>query len=801
MGRERYTFAVDGMSCASCVGRVERVLGALPGGAGATANLARETAEVPAAAPAVAVAAALERAGFAARLATRAFEVEGMSCAACTARIERVLSRLPGVVEARADLVGRTVTVRLLDGAQDDRALAAALAAAGYPAAPRRGPGEDRAAAETRAAGRRAALAGVLTLPLFLAEMGGHLIPAIHHGLHAAVGTQALWTAQAVLAAAVLAGPGRGFFARGVPNLVRGAPDMNALVALGTAAAFLYSAVATFAPQLIPAASRGVYYEAAAVIVTLVLAGRWLEARARGRAGAAIRALLALAPPLARVERGGTPVEVPVAEVRAGDILHLRPGERVAVDGVVLSGASAVDESMLTGEPLPVDKAAGARLAAGTLNGQGALTFRAERVGADTVLAQIVRAVEAAQGARLPVQDMVNRVTAWFVPAVLAAAAATVAGWLAFGDGPRLTQALVAGVSVLVVACPCAMGLAVPVSILAGTGRAARLGVIFRDGAALQRLAGVRSVAFDKTGTLTLGRPAVTDLIPAAGVARDDALRLAAAAERPSEHPLARAIAAAAGEMPLPAAEDFAAEAGFGVRARIEGRAVLVGTARLMAREGVDTAPLAAAAQGLEAAGKAPVFLAADGVALAVLAVADRLRPETPGAVAALGRLGLEVAMLTGDTPAAAAAVAREAGIARLEAGLLPQDKVAALGRLRAAGPVAFVGDGINDAAALAAADAGLAVAGGADVAAEAADAVLLRRPPAAAAAAVALSRAVVANIRQNLVWAFGYNALLIPVAAFGLVSPMLAAGAMALSSLFVLGNALRLQRFRPPAG
>jgi len=510
----------------------------------------------------------------------------------------------------------------------------------------------------------------------------------------------------------------------------------------------------------------------------------------------------------ARVERNGEAVELPAAEVRAGDVVLVRPGERVPVDGEVLDGSSYVDESMVTGEPVPVEKSAGARVVGGTVNKAGAFRFRATAVGADTVLAQIVRMVEAAQGSKLPIQALVDRVTLWFVPAVMAVAVLTFAAWLAFGPSPALTFALVNAVAVLIIACPCAMGLATPTSIMVGTGRAAEMGVLFRKGEALQTLREAAVVAVDKTGTLTKGRPELTDLAPAPGFDADEVLALIAAVEARSEHPVAEAIVAAARAcgLTLPEVGSFVATPGFGVEAVVAGRRVAVGADRLMARLGLDVAAFADDAARLGDEGKTPLYAAVDGRLAAAIAVADPIRETTPAAIAALHALGLKVAMVTGDNRRTAGAIARQLGIDEVEAEVLPDGKVAVVERLKAGGTrkVAFVGDGINDAPALAAADVGLAIGTGTDIAIESADVVLMSGDLRAVPDAIGLSQATMRNIRQNLFWAFAYNAALIPVAAGALyptlgllLSPILAAAAMGLSSVFVLTNALRLRGFR----
>jgi len=808
------TLSVEGMSCASCVGRVDRALAALPGVSEVSVNLAAETAHMQVDAPErlQEAAAALDRLGYPARRATVTLNVAAMSCASCVGRVDKALEALPGVVDVNVNLAAETATVTYLEGAVTPADLIAASTDIGYPATVAgEDAAEDRSArkqSEARETGRKAIIAAVFALPVFAIEMGGHMIPALHHWIVGTIGQQASWIVQFALTTAVLAGPGRLFYAKGIPALLRGAPDMNSLVALGTAAAYLYSVVATFGPALLPEAVRAVYFEAAAVIVVLILLGRFLEARAKGRTGAAIQKLLGLQARTARVLRGGEAVEVAIEEIHPGDILLVRPGERVATDGELTEGSAYLDESMITGEPMPVAKEPGDPVTGGTVNGAGSFQFRATRVGADTTLSQIVRMVEQAQGAKLPIQSLVDRITLWFVPAVMSAAALTVLAWLVFGPAPALTLALVAGVSVLIIACPCAMGLATPTSIMVGTGRAAELGVLFRKGDALQQLSSVEVVALDKTGTVTEGRPELTDLVPEDGYERAEVLGLVAAVEEQSEHPIAEAIvrAARAEGAPRHAVEAFESLTGYGVRARGDGRDVLIGADRLMAREGIETGALAAEETRLADRGRSALFVAIDGRIAGVIAVADPVKPESTAAIAALHEMGLKVAMITGDKRETALAIARETGIDTVIAGVLPEGKGAALDELRAeGGKLAFVGDGINDAPALAHADVGIAIGTGTDVAIESADVVLMSGDLRGVVNAVEISRATMRNIRQNLFWAFGYNTALIPVAAgvlypaLGvLLSPVLAAGAMALSSVFVLSNALRLRRVRP---
>ncbi len=805
---------IEGMSCASCVGRVEAALARVEGVDSVSVNLATERADIRLAAPVdrMALIRAVEKTGYKVPAGTVELAVEGMTCASCVGRVEKALKAVPGVTEANVNLATERATVRGMAGVGE---LVAAIGKAGYEARPidttaRAG---DEAAekkdAERAELKRDLIVAGVLTLPVFVLEMGSHLIPAMHDWVMNTVGMQRSWYLQFVLTLLVLAIPGRRFYQTGIPALLRLAPDMNSLVAVGTAAAFGYSVVATFAPGLLPAGTVNVYYEAAAVIVTLILLGRFLEARARGRTSEAIQRLVHLQPRIAHVARDGRIVDIPIDEVVVGDLVELRPGERVPVDGEVVDGSSFVDESMITGEPIPVEKTAGNTVVGGTVNQKGALTLRATAVGAQTMLAQIIRMVEHAQGSKLPIQAVVDRVTLWFVPAVMLAALLTFLAWMVWGPSPALTFALVNAVAVLIIACPCAMGLATPTSIMVGTGRGAEMGVLFRKGEALQLLKDTRVVAVDKTGTLTEGRPVLTDLEIAEGFERRQVLARIAAVESRSEHPIARAIVESAeGEgIALPAMTDFESVTGMGVRAVVEGVRVEVGADRFMRALGLDVGGFAATAERLGDEGKSPMYAAIDGRLAAIVAVADPMKPDTPKAIAALHRLGLKVAMITGDNRRTAQAIARQLGIDEVVAEVLPEGKVEAVRRLKAAhGRIAFVGDGINDAPALAEADVGMAIGTGTDVAVESADVVLMSGNLQGVPNAIALSRATIGNIRQNLFWAFGYNTALIPVAAgvlypaWGvLLSPIFAAGAMALSSVFVVGNALRLRRFRPP--
>ena len=811
---KKLNLSVQSMTCASCVGRVDRALAALDGLTEVSVNLATETASFKAdsAAQVSAAAASLAELGYPARSSRVTLNISAMSCASCVGRVDKALAAVRGVLDVSVNLASETATVVYLEGAVTPAILISVSKDAGYPAEIAKADAQigraERKADEANAQARRMMFAAVLTIPVFVLEMGSHLVPGIHMLIERTIGLQTSWLIQFVLTSLVLFGPGRQFFAKGLPALLKAAPDMNSLVALGTGAAWGYSVMTTFLPALLPDGVRAVYFEAAAVIVVLILLGRWLEARAKGRTGAAIQALLGLQSKTARVLRNGEAFKIEIDALQVGDIILVRPGERIPVDGDVVDGTSNVDESMITGEPLAVSKAAGDNVTGGTVNGTGSLTFRANRVGADTTLAQIIRMVEDAQGAKLPIQGLVDRVTMWLVPVVLVLAALTVGIWLVLGPDPALTYALVAGVSVLIIACPCAMGLATPTSIMVGTGRAAEMGVLFRKGDALQALSDVDVIALDKTGTVTMGQPTLTDLVLATGFERAEVLRLVASVEAQSEHPISEAIvlSAKAESLSLSSVEAFSSITGYGVEARVEGRRVLIGADRLMIREGIDFTPLAADEYRLAERGRTALYAAIGGQLAAVIAVADPVKPSNAAAIAALRDMGIKVVMITGDKQETAEAIARETGIDNVVAGVLPDGKVAALDSLRGSSiRIAFVGDGINDAPALAHADVGIAFGTGTDVAIESADVVLMSGDLRGVVNAIEVSRATMRNIRQNLIWAFGYNAALIPVAAgvlfpaFGvLLSPVFAAGAMALSSVSVLTNALRLRRVKP---
>ena len=742
---------------------------------------------------------------------TLVMSVSNMSCASCAGRVDKALRQLPGVLAVDVNLATETAQVTYTPDLASRADFIAASTAAGYAAQEHsedsHGQVQARKQQLAEAYGRRSRLAAFLAAPVIILGMGGHILPGFERLIADVIGQKANWIIQCIFATAVLFGPGLDFYRRGFPALWRGAPDMNSLVALGTGAAYAFSLIATFLPQVLPEGVSGVYYEPASLIVVLILFGRDLENRAKGRTGKAIQSLLGLRVKTAQVRRAGEFVECPIEEIVVGDVLSLRPGERVAVDGVVHEGSSYIDESMITGEPRPVEKSTGAALTAGTVNGMGHVIYEARRVGHDTTLSQIIQLVEQAQGAKLPIKALVDRLTLWFVPMVLTLAFVTVTVWMIWGPAPALPYALVAGVCVLIIACPCAMGLATPTSIMVGTGRAAEMGVLFRKGDALQLLADVDVIAFDKTGTLTRGQPVLTDLDVADGLGRRAALQVMASVEQGSDHPIARAIVMAAAEegLDLLPIQDGQTYAGLGLSAHVAGEEVILGTERFMRERGIDVKGYHGSAEALASQGKSVIFAARAGQVIALAGVSDALKPSTQGAIARLKAAGITVVMLTGDRRDAALQIAADLGIDQVHAELLPADKSRVLAELKTkARQLAFVGDGINDAPALAAADIGIALGTGTDVAVESADIVLMSGDLLGVVNAIEMSRLTLRNIKQNLFWAFGYNVALIPVAAgalypaFGmLLSPILAAAAMALSSIFVLANALRLRYVR----
>lgn len=819
MSTKQLTLPVTGMTCANCVAAVERSAKKIPGVSQATVNFASERVTIeydPQVADPQAVIARIEKAGYGVPTATVELPITGMTCANCANTIERRLLKTDGVLEVHVNFASEKASVTYAPGAANRVDLIAAVRRAGYDVVEA---AADEEMEDVEAAARQAELhhqqhrfiIGVIfSLPLFLFSMARDL-SLIGHWAHANWVNWLFW----VLATPVQFYVGWDYYTGAYKSLRNGSANMDVLVAMGSSVAYLYSVAVLIALSLGTAAlGDHVYFETSAVIITLIVLGKLLEARAKGRTSEAIKKLMGLQAKTARVLRDGEERDIPIAEVAAGDIILVRPGEKIPVDGVVVRGRSAVDESMITGESVPVDKTVGAAVIGATLNKQGLLHIEATKIGRETALAQIIHLVEQAQGSRAPIQRLVDQVSAYFVPAVVAFAALAFLIWLISGAG--FTPALLRLTAVLVIACPCAMGLATPTSIMVGVGKGAEQGILFKNSTALEQAHKITAVVLDKTGTITKGELAVTDLVISEEVTGNSeahsALILAASAERGSEHPLGQAIiqAAQAQGLTLSEPDRFEAIPGHGITAQVNNRQVWLGNLRLMQRENITLNGLAPKAEKLQQQGKTAMWLAVDGQAQAIIAVADVIKEGSREAVAALQKLGLKVVMMTGDNEATAKAIAQEAGIERVLAEVLPGDKAAQVKKLQEEGlVVAMVGDGINDAPALAQADVGMAIGTGTDVAMEAADVTLMRGDLRSVPQAIALSKATMRNIKQNLVWAFGYNVALLPVAA-GILAPfpwappflrqlhpILAAGAMAFSSISVVTNALRLRRVK----
>lgn len=732
--------------------------------------------------------------------------ISGMSCASCVGRVEQALRKVPGVTGAQVNLATARASVEFADSVNIE-AVMGAIEEAGYePLADDAGRQTEKFDSEGIELRLKVVIAAALTIPVVFIAMG-KFVPGLET-LFSSVMPHRGWMAiEWLLTTPVLFYAGARFYRGGYAELRHANPGMNSLVMIGSSAAYFYSVAALLAPRLFPVGTAVSYFEAAAVIVTLILLGRYFEHIAKGRTSEAIKKLLQLQAKTARVIRDGKTIEVPIEAVVPDDRVLVRPGERIPVDGIVEEGQSYVDESMISGEPVPVAKQKDTEVVGGTINKNGALTFRATRVGADTVLSQIISMVELAQAEKPPIQELADKIAGVFVPVVIVIALLTFVLWFAFGPAPSLSFAFVTAVSVLLIACPCAMGLATPTAIMVGTGKGAEMGVLFRRGAALETLARMDTVVLDKTGTLTRGRPELTDFLVIEGN-EDEVLQWVSAAEARSEHPIAEAIVsgAKARGLELLAVEQFSAEPGYGIEANVAGHQVHVGADRYMDQLGIDLGAAKGRAEALAEEAKSPLYAAVDGKLAAVIAVADPLKEGSVEAISALKSFGMEVAMLTGDNRATAEAIARQVGIQRVLAEVLPDQKASEIKRLQGDGQhVAFVGDGINDAPALAQADVGIAIGTGTDIAIEAGDVVLMRGDLRGIVNAAALSRRTHKTILGNFVWAYGYNLSLIPVAAGVLfpftgflLNPMLAAGAMSLSSLFVLTNSLRLRRFQP---
>ena len=736
--------------------------------------------------------------------ATITVPVEGMSCASCVLRVEKALKKVEGVSAATVNLATEQTTITFDRARVTMERLGKAVSEAGYSLGKPIGEEGTEDGAGRYNAGlerlRTELVASVaLTLPVMAVSMLS--MTSWFHGV-VPLSMKEINILLLLLTAPVLLFSGRRFFTGFWKTARHGTADMNTLVALGTGAAFLYSGVVALFPSWLEGGAEPgtVYFDTAATIITLILLGRYLEVRARRRASDAIRGLLGLQPPTARVIRGGSESDLPVNQVLPDDIVIVRPGERIPVDGVVASGSTTVDESMVTGESLPVEKTPGARMVGGTVNRNGSVTLRATAVGAHTLLAQIVKLVEEAQGSKAPIQTLADRIASVFVPSVIALALLTFIGWH-FAAGATFTHSLVNFIAVLIIACPCALGLATPTAMTVGMGVAATHGILIRNAASLEKAKTVTTIVMDKTGTVTEGKPAVTDVILMGEKTREGLLRFAAAVERRSEHPLAEAVVESAGRFPgeIPGCESFRSITGLGVSGLVHGRAVTAGNAAMMKESGIDIADALPSVGKLTGEGKTLLLVAIDGAVAGIIAVADRIKPTSAGAVGELREMGIDVIMLTGDNETTARVIAARAGIEQVLAGVLPAGKAEKIRRLQAEGKtVAMVGDGINDAPALAQADVGMALGTGTDIAMEAADITLMKGDLATIALAIRLSSGTVRIIRQNLFWAFLYNVIAIPLAAFGLLTPVVAAGAMALSSVSVVANSLRLRRFVP---
>ncbi|MBY6096235.1 heavy metal translocating P-type ATPase [Ferrimonas balearica] len=793
---------IEGARCASCVSKIEAALMPIPGVSSVQVNLADQSVEVTGEAESDHLIRALDAIGYPAQPQVENQEtiaVPGMRCAGCVSKIEGALHALPGMTQVQVNLAEKTV---LLRGHYDLANALEALASIGYP-----GELQDTDPTEQDTEHltgfRQQMMQSVLALTLGLLMM----VWGWFDGMTVESWTdQWLWGSAGALTLVMMIYAGGHYFRGAWQALKHGSATMDTLIALGTGTAWLFSMGVVLMPEAFPAASRHLYFEASAMIIGLINLGQALEHRAKSKTNTALRQLMALRPKTARVIRDGEEQDIPIRLVQAGDQLRLRPGEQVPVDGVVLEGRSLVDESMLTGEPMPVEKIPGGALSAGTLNKQGSLIMSAQRVGADTALAQIIELVRHAQSSKLPIANLANRISAVFVPAVVVIALLSATIWFLWGPDPRLSHALVVLTTVLIIACPCALGLATPMSVINGVGKAAQLGLLVREGSALQTATDLTALVVDKTGTLTEGRPSVTDQIPVPGIESPRLLIQAAALEQGSEHPLAEAILRAAKKEKLPPLDAFEAHTGLGVEGQVDGQHLILGNHAMMSRWQVDTRPLEAEVARLASEGKTPVYLAAEGQLQGVLAIADPIREDAGSAIERLHRQGIKVVMLTGDHPDTAAAVARQLGIDQFEAQMRPEDKVRILTSLQQSGDkVAMAGDGINDAPALAQADVGFAIGSGTDIAKASADIILIRSSLHGVADAIALSRATLRNIKQNLFGAFIYNSLGIPIAAGvlypltgTLLNPVVAGAAMALSSLTVVTNANRLRWFTP---
>lgn len=806
-------FPVVGMTCASCVARLERAISKIKGVQQVQVNLATERVKVTfddVQTTADAIYRAATDAGYPPQTESLEFGVQGMTCASCVARVENQLLAQPGVQTASVNLATERARVHYIPRIVTPARLFERVKDAGYDPLTLGGAQhtqEDRTdpAAQLK---KDLIFAAIFAVPLSLVAML-RMVPGIGDVMESVLAPRGWQIVELALTIPIQFWAGRRFYTHGWKELRNLSPGMNSLVLVGANAAFFYSLTALLIPQVFPEGTAHTYFDASGMIITLILLGRYLEAVAKGRTSQAIQGLMQLQSRSARVHRNNSWQEIDIEQVIQGDRISVRPGERIPVDGRVISGASSVDESMISGEPVPVTKSKSDTVIGGTINGTGALEFEATSVGADTVLAQIIRMVEDAQAEKPAIQATADRIAGVFVPVVMGVAVLTFIGWLVFGPAPALTYAFVTAVSVLLIACPCAMGLATPTAIMVGTGKGASLGVLFRRGTALEQLASINTVVFDKTGTLTFGKPTLTDFELQKDYSRDHVLTVIASVEAQSEHPIGSAIVRAAEEenLPLRAVENFQAHAGHGVEGTVDGQLVQIGAAPYMSRLHIDTSHFAAQAKTLGERARSALYCAIDGKIAALVAISDPIRPEAKDMIATLHKQGLRTAMLTGDNEHTARAIAKELTMDSVMAGVMPQEKADEIRRLQSKdNAVAFVGDGINDAPALAQADVGIAIGTGTDVAIESGDVVLMRADLSGVVNAIALSRSTLRTIHLNFLWAYGYNVLLIPVAAGALypfmkllLNPMLAAAAMSISSVLVLVNSLRLRSFDPP--
>lgn len=801
---------VTGMTCAACVRNVERALKRADGVEDAIVNLATERAHVVFNPDEVSIGAIIEKvqgAGYGVATATVELPIVGMTCAACERNVTRALKKPLGVLDVHVNLATEKARVVYVPGSVTRKDLIAAVESAGYGVVDTIGMAMPQDAermareAEIQRQKRLVWIGALFTIPLVILSMARHFmhdIPFLMDSFPVLMEDGWLFVFGA-LATPVQFILGRQYVVGAYKSLRNGTANMDVLVAMGSSAAYIYGLIvlAGIVFGFSDIVGKYDYFESAAVILTLITLGKLLEARAKGRTSEAIKKLMGLAPKTAIVLRDGEEREIPIDAVLVGERLIVRPGERIPVDGIILEGRSAVDESMLTGESLPVDKRIGDPVIGATVNKQGRLVIEATRVGAETALAQIIRLVEQAQGSKAPIQRLADRVSAVFVPVVLVLAVMTFLGWLIIGRAP-FTEAMLHTIAVLVIACPCALGLATPTAIMVGTGRGAEMGILFKNSEALETAHRLNIIALDKTGTITKGEPTLTDFIPSEGYDANEVLRLAASAEKGSEHPLAMAIVKAAQDkgFKLNQPQSFIAESGLGIRARVEDKDILIGSPRFMAEQFIELGALSASVARLQARAQTVIVVAIDGVAAGLIAIADTVKDGAIDAISALRAMAIDVVMITGDNAQTAQAIAREVGITRVLADVLPADKAKVVEQLRSEGKiVAMVGDGINDAPALAQSDVGIAIGTGTDIAMEASDITLMSGDLRAVSRAIALSKATMRTIYQNLFWAFFYNIILIPVAMGGLLVPMFAAGAMAFSSVFVVSNSLRLRK------